>query len=141
MSFSHSLNGIFSPSIKRRDEVVVLRLVERAVDVVLAALVPARRHPGDVHVDAVAVDDRGDGVEEGEGAFAGFGGDGFGELRAGQRAGGDDRRMVGERVDPLADDGDVGVLLDRARDLGGESLAVDRQRRAGGNPVLVGRSA
>ena len=98
---------------RRLDEGVVLLLVERAVDVVLAALVPPRGHPGDVHVDAVAVDDRGDGVEEGEGAFARFGGDGLGERGAGQRAGRDDRRVIGQGVDALADDGDVRMLLDR----------------------------
>ena len=52
--------------------------------------------------------------------------------------GGDDRRMVGQGVDALADDRDVRMLLDRARDLGGEGFAVDRQRRAGGDAVLVG---
>ena len=60
------------------------------------------------------MDDGGDGVEEGEGALAGLGGDRFGERGAGQRAGGDDRRMVGEGVDAFADDGDVRMLLDRA---------------------------
>ena len=64
----------------------------------------------------------------------------FGELRAGQRAGGDDRRMVGQPIDALADDRDVGVLLERARHFGGKALAVDRQRRACGHPVLVGRT-
>ena len=35
---------------------------------------------------------------------AGLGGDGFGERRAGQRPGGDDRRMVGQGVDAFAHD-------------------------------------
>ena len=69
---------------------------------------------------------------------AGLRGDRFGERRSGQRAGGDDRRVVGQRVDPFAHHGDVRMLLDRPRDLGGESLAVDRERRAGGHAVLVG---
>jgi hypothetical protein len=71
------------------------------------------------------VDDRGDRVEEGEGAFSGFGCDGLGELRSGEWAGRDDRRVVGKSVDPLSDDRDLGVLLDRARYLGGEGFAVD----------------
>ena len=54
--------------------------VERAVDVILAAFLPPRGHPGLVHVDAVAVDDGGDRVEEGEGAFAAFRRDCLGEL-------------------------------------------------------------
>ena len=72
---------------------------------------------------------------------AGFRGDRFGELRAGQRTGGDDRRMVGQGIDAFADDGDVRMLLDRARDFGGERFAVDGERRAGGHAMLVGRSA
>ena len=38
-----------------------------------------------------------------------------GQRRAGQRAGGDDRRMVGQRVDPLAHDRDVRMRRRRAR--------------------------
>ena len=61
---------------QRVDEALVLLAVERAVDVVgagaaRAGLVVARLEPGDVHVDRVAVDDRRDGVEEGELALAG----------------------------------------------------------------------
>ncbi len=78
-----------------------------------------------------------DRVEEGEGAFAGLGGDGFGELRAGERAGGDDRRMIGQGIDALAHNRDVRVLLDRARDFGGECLSVDRERGTRGNAMLV----
>ena len=61
---------------QRVDEGVVLRLVHRAVDVVLAGaagpdLVVARLEPADVHVDRVEMDDRRDGVEEGERIGAG----------------------------------------------------------------------
>ena len=49
--------------------------------------------------------------------------------------------MIGEGVDPLADHGDVGVLLDRLRDRCGESLSVDRERGAGGYPMFIGRTA
>ena len=73
-------------------------------------------------------------------SLAGFGGDRLGERGAGQRAGGDDRRVIGQGVDPLAHDRDVRMLLDRARHFGGEGVAVDRQRRAGGDAVLVRRA-
>ena len=55
---------------QRIDEGVIIGLAHRAVDVVLASsagpyLVIARLVPADVHIDAVAVNDRGDGIEEG----------------------------------------------------------------------------
>ncbi len=61
---------------QRVDEGVILRLVERAVDVVGVAaagpdLVVARLQPAHAHVDAVMMHDRGDGIEEGELGFAG----------------------------------------------------------------------
>src|SRR5205085_5655177 len=84
-------------------EILVLR--HRAVDVVLVPLVPARRHPANVHVDAVAVDDRRDRVEEGERVRTRGRADRFGEKRRGERSGGDDglaRSWQG--VDPLPND-------------------------------------
>ena len=48
--------------------------------------------------------------------------------------------MIGKRVDPLADDGDVGMAFDRARDFGRELVAVDGEGRSGGNAMLVGRA-
>ena len=90
------LERLLSPSISAATKSSYCGLVERAVDVVLAALVPARGHPGDVHVDAVAMDDRSDRVEEGEGAFAGFRGDRFGEPRS--RSAGPWRRSSGGRA-------------------------------------------
>ena len=61
---------------QRRDEGLVLVLVHRAVDVVLAVasrpdLVVARLEPGDVHIDRLDMHDRRDCVEEGEGVRAG----------------------------------------------------------------------
>src|SRR5258705_7496827 len=82
--------GLFA-GVQRRDEILILRLVERAVDVILAAFVPTGGHPGDVHVDAVAGDDGGDGVEERERVPAGFGGDGCWDAGAGPGTGGEDR--------------------------------------------------
>ena len=122
------------------EEVVILGLVERAVDVILAALVPTRGHPGHVHVDAVAVDDGGDGVEESERVLPGFRGDGCGEGGAGQRPGGDDRRTFGQGVDAFAHDGDVRMRVDRSRDFGGERFPVDGEGRAGGDAMRVRRA-
>ena len=84
------------------------------------------------------MDDGRDGVEEGEGAFARLGSDRVGQARAGQRAGGDNRRMVGQGIDALANDSDGGVLVDGAGDFGGEGFAVDGERRSGRDAVLVG---
>ena len=58
--------------------------VHRAVDVgglflLRLALVVARLHPGRPHVDAVGIDDGGDGVEEGERLGPGCGADGLGQ--------------------------------------------------------------
>ncbi len=70
----------------------ILLLRHRAVDVVLSSLVPARGHPADVHVDAVAVDDGGDGVEEGETVRAGGGDDALRQRLRGERSGRDNCR-------------------------------------------------
>ena len=83
------------------------------------------------------MDDRSDRVEEGEGAFAGLRGDGFGELRA--RSAGPVAMIAGRsgsEVDPFAHDLMLGWALDVARHLGGKAIAVDRQRRAGGDAML-----
>src|SRR5262249_58524886 len=73
----------------------VLLARERTIDVVGARstrsrLVVARLQPSERHVDRVAVNDRGDGIEEGERVLAGEPGDRFGERWRGQRSGGDD---------------------------------------------------
>ncbi len=73
------------------DEGLVLVAVERAVDVVEAVaagpdLVVARLVPGLVEVDRVLVDDRRDGVEEGEVLLAADLRDGLRQPRRGQRA-------------------------------------------------------
>ena len=48
------------------------------------------------------------------------------------------RPAIGQRVDPFADDRDVGMRFERVGDAGREMVAVDRQRRSGGHLVLVG---
>src|SRR3546814_15108022 len=117
-----------------KGEILLLR--HRAVDVVLAVafradLVTARGHPADVHIDAVAVDDGGDGIEEGEGVASRLGADGLGQLRRRQRAGGDDGEAGGgEGVDPLAHDLDIGMVADGFGDLGGETVPIHQIGRA-----------
>jgi hypothetical protein len=128
------------------DEGLVLGLVHRAVDIgrrvaAGAFLVVARLAPGDVHVDRLDVDDRGDGVEEAELAFAAELQDRVGQGGRGEGAGGHHhavpvfRRQAG---DLLADDGDQRMGLDAAGDLGREAVAVDGQGAAGRHLVLVG---
>ena len=94
--------GLFGGQ-KRVDEGLVLRLVHGAVDIGLLlvlgfALVIARLRPGNRHIHRVGINDRGDGVEEGQGGFAGLGPDGLTQSARGQRACGDDpmaRRRAG----------------------------------------------
>ena len=80
---------------QRVDEGVVNVAAHRAVDIgrgvaAGARLVVARLHPGDFHVDRVAVHDRRDGVEEGERPLAGQPADRLGER--GRRSAGRSRR-------------------------------------------------
>ena len=88
----------------------------------------------------VAMDDRRDRVEEGEGVGAGRRADRFGQRHRGQRAGGDDRQAGGgEGVDPLADDLDIGMGGEPLGHRRRKAVAVDRQRRSGRHPVGVRR--
>ena len=130
---------------QRVDEGFVLLLGHGAVDVVLARaarsdLVVARLEPGDVHVDGLAVDDRRDGVEEGERRLARQLEDRLGERGRGEGAGGDDhggpflRRQAG---DLAALDGDERMRFERRRDRVGEAVAVDGQRAAGRHLIGV----
>ncbi len=117
----------------------ILVLVHRAVDVVLAlALVPARREPRGIHVDRVAVDDRRERIEEGERLAAGFGSDSCGKRCGGERAGGDDRRAVGQCVDPFAYQRDVRMPVDRLGHAVREIVAVDGECGAGRDTVDIG---
>ncbi len=89
------------------------------------------------------MDDRRDGVEEGQRVLAGQGADRLGERRRGQRAGGDDdvvpvvRRQGG---DFAALDPNERLARDRRLDRGGKAVAIDRQRAAGRHLMGVGRA-
>ena len=137
--------GLFGGQ-QRVDEGFVLVAAHRTVDIgrgvaARALLVVARLHPGDIHVDRIAVHDRGDGVEEGERAFAGQCPDRLGEGGRCQRAGRDDdivpvfRRQADnlaalERDELMRNDG----RLDRLR----ETVSVDGERAAGRHLMGVG---
>ena len=89
-----------------------------------------------------AMDDRRDGVEEGERVLAGQRADRLGQRRRGERAGGDDDAVpVGRRqaVDLLAHGSSTSGSAASARlDRGGEAVAVDRERAARRQLVRVG---
>ena len=88
------------------------------------------------------MDNRGDGIEEGQRVGAGQGADGFGERCGGQRSGRDDDRLpLGRRQAGhlLARDDDQRLGLDRAFHRVREADPVHGERRAGRHPVGVGR--
>ena len=143
---SHCLNSVFSPSTSACDEGLVLRLVHRAVDVVLAGaagadLVVARLEPADIHVDRVEMDDRRDGVEEGQRIGAGFrlrshsASDGavsgpVAMIAWSQSAGG--RPVTSSRAMVIS-----GCAFEPCRHRVGKAVAVDGQRAAGRHLVGV----
>ena len=112
----------------------ILLFGHRAVDVILAALVPACSHPGDVHIDRIAVDDRRDGIEERQTVRAGRGSDTGSECGGREGTGRDDRQASRwQSVNPFADHGERWQLCKPLFNLGREHIAVHRQRRPGGN--------
>ena len=131
---------------QRIDESIVLRLVHRAVDIVLARtarsdLVVTGLEPADIHVDAFGVDDRRDGIEEGERIGPGFRLDRTGKRRRRQRAGGNDREIPVFRrqsADFLARHGNQRMAANGRRHGIGEPVTIDSKRAAGRNLVLVG---
>ena len=89
------------------------------------------------------MNDRRDGVEEGERVLARQLGDRFGERRRGERAGRDDDAVPIRRRqcrDLLAVDFDQRMGGERSGDGGGEAFAIDRQRSAGRHLIGVGRA-
>ena len=122
----------------RIDEGVVLRLVHRAVDVVGAIstwthLVVAGLKPGGLHVDAVAVDDWRDRVEEGEAVFAGMRQDVPSQGFRSQRPCRDDAvaPVFGRKAsDLLVTNFDQRMRLEGSGDSLRKSFAIDRKCRA-----------
>ena len=120
--------------------------IEGAIEVVAAVaarsdFVVAGLKPGFVHIDAVAVNDRSDGVEEGKGAFACEPGDRLREVGRGQRTRGDDVDigMIRNYFRHFpADNLNIWLGRDRLGDRGGESVAINRERAARRHLVGVG---
>ena len=125
------------------DEGFILFAGHRAVDIVLAVtlrpdLVPARLHPSDIHVDAVLVDNRRDGIEKGQGIFARRCADAFRKSHGGQRTRGDDgQSALGQLIDPLAYNFNIRMFGQAFGYAVGEMVPVDRQRRASRQTMLV----
>ncbi|MNY25352.1 hypothetical protein D3C86_1591280 [compost metagenome] len=125
---------------------MVLLFIHRAVDIVLARaaradLVVTRLIPADIHVDAVAVHDGGDGVEKGKRILTRLGLNGGGEIRRGERAGGDDRVAPFPRrqaVHLFAHDRHQGVTFQLFRHGFRKPVAVDGECAAGRHLVSVG---
>ena len=89
------MKACFVASEQFGDKSFILLARQRAVDVISACtpgtrFIVARLEPGLRQVDAVAMDDRGDGVEESELLFTGQLYDRSGKIGRGQRAGCDD---------------------------------------------------
>ncbi len=115
--------GLFAGQ-QRGDEILILRLVQRQVDIVRyaaagALLVITRLEPGDVEIDGLAVHDGGDGVEEGQMVLARGFADGRTKTRGGQRPGGDNHASPAGRrqgLDFLTRDRDAGMIFQRRGD-------------------------
>ncbi len=125
---------------QRGDEGAILRLVERAVDVIGAvAFVVTRLHPRHRHVDALAIHHRRNRIEEGKRLFAGVRADRVREGGRGERSGGNDDRtpLLRGPVNLSPADLDSRMLFQRARDLLREAVAIHRQCATGRKPVRI----
>src|SRR3569623_2277591 len=133
---------------------MILVTIHRAVDVIMAnigrrrppgvfslsggqtarcSLVPARLEPGDVHIDAVAMDARRDRVEEGARIAARRDADARGEPRGGEGTGSADRRArVRQGVDTLAHDLDIAMRRPPRGHARRKAVAIARERRSRG---------
>ena len=115
----------------------ILFAIHRAIDVVFGVCpefirsVPSRGHPADIHVDGIAIDDGGDGVEESQAVCASRRADAVGKRGSSQRPGGDDgQACIREHVDTFADNFKVRERGEGNFHLGGKNIPVHRQRRS-----------
>ena len=119
-------------------EAVVLRLVERAVDVVVAPLAVARGAEGAREVDRLRLHHGAHRVVEVEVRLADEGGDLRRQRVRGEGSGGHDRDgILRQRDDLAAVDPDLGQRLHRLRHLACEEGAVDGERASRGHAHLV----
>ena len=123
----------------------VLHFVHRAVDVILAGstgarLVVARLEPGDIQIDRLSVDDRGNCIEEGEGVFICQATDCLGQWCRGQRAGRDNNvfPVFGRQTVYFAAlNGNQRLIGKRFGNGCGKLIAIDRQSATGRDLVGV----
>jgi hypothetical protein len=133
---------------QRVDESVILRAVERTIDVIGAGaagarLVVTRLRPGDLHVDGFAMHDRRDGVEKRERCLAAAIADRFRQRGRGEGAGRDDHAVPfggREPYDLAAFDRNQRMSFEAFGDGGGKVVAVHRQSAAGRHLMRIGRA-
>ncbi len=130
------------------DEGLILLLVHGAVDIVLAGaaganLVIAGLEPAHIHIDRIKMDDRRNGVEEGQSVRAGLRLNGLRQRRRGQGAGGNDGRSPFRRRqagDFFPNNGNQRMGFKPGRDGLRKAFAVDGQRTASRNLMCIGTS-
>ncbi len=120
------------------DKGVILRLVHRAIDIIVAAFTLTRSLEGDFHVDRFRGDDRSDGVVEIKVAWAEQTIQLVAQGGAGKRAGRDDARSRGQCGGFGAYHFDQRMALQRRGKNAREPITVDGQRRASGNLRAAG---
>jgi hypothetical protein len=109
---------------------------ERAVDVVVAALVVARGPEGLLEIDALDLDHRAHGVVEIEVIASGEGTDRIGQLLRSEGSGReDDDALLRNLRDLIPDDLDSRSAFHRLRHPAGEVLPIDGESLPGGNPA------
>src|ERR1043165_9409626 len=131
---------------QRREERLVLRFIQRAVDVVGAAsawpdFVVARLEPTDIHIDGLAVNDRRDGVEKRKLRLTGQRLDRGSKRGRGEGTGGDDDVVPSswwKAIDLPAYDLDEPMRLEFLAHLVGKTIAVDCQGTSGRQLVRIG---
>ena len=131
---------------QRINEGLELCFIEGAVDVILAraagtGFVVARLEPGFLHVDALGMNDRGDGVEKGKVFLAGQFDNRRAESRRGEGARGHNHTVPifrWQACDFTSFEGDQRMSQQGGGHLLGEPLPVDRKRASGGNLVHIG---
>ena len=126
----------FFRCLKRIDEGLILILRHRAIEIGFLfffglALVIARLHPGDVHVYAVGIDNRRDGIKERQTIRASFLGDGFAKFRRGQGARGENPvAFVRQLINLFKRHGNILMRINLCGDPFGKNLAIHSQSTA-----------
>ena len=128
---------------QRIDESLILVFVHWAVEVSGAlffgfAFIIARLHPRLGHVDAVEIDDWGDGIKKRQRIRAGVCCDGFAQITRGEGAGCDDPMAVGRQLFYLTVlNGNVWVCIYRVSHCLGKVIAIHSQCATGRKAMFV----